>query len=98
MKVKSLSRVRLLATPGTAAYQAPLSMGFSRQEYWNGVPLPSPSSTVRGCNYLLAQEVEGLMHLAFAGAVHLESSTAYGLLRLAVGSLTWGLCDLGWTI
>jgi len=40
--VKSLSRVRLLATPWTAAYQAPLSMGFSRQEYWSGVPLPSP--------------------------------------------------------
>jgi len=40
--VKSLSRVRLLATPWTAAYQAPPSMGFSRQEYWSGVPLPSP--------------------------------------------------------
>ena len=37
MKVKSLSRVRLFATPWTAAYQAPLSMGFSRQEYWSGV-------------------------------------------------------------
>ena len=42
MKVKVLSRVQLLATPRTAAYQAPLSMGFSRQEYWSGVPLPSP--------------------------------------------------------
>ena len=41
-KVKSLSRVWLLAIPGTAAYQAPPSMGFSRQEYWSGVPLPSP--------------------------------------------------------
>ena len=41
-EVKSLSRVRLLATPWTAAYQAPPSMGFSRQEYWSGVPLPSP--------------------------------------------------------
>ena len=40
-KVKSLSRVRLLATPWTAAYQAAPSMGFSRQEYWSGVPLPS---------------------------------------------------------
>ena len=36
------SRVRLLATPWTAAYQAPLYMEFSRQEYWSGVPLPSP--------------------------------------------------------
>ena len=42
MKVKSLSRVRLFATPWTAAYKAPPSMGFSRQEYWNWVPLPSP--------------------------------------------------------
>ena len=41
-KVKSLSHVRLLSTPWTAAYQAPLSMGFARQEYWSGVPLPSP--------------------------------------------------------
>ena len=36
------SRVRFLATPWTAAYQAPPSMGFSKQEYWSGVPLPSP--------------------------------------------------------
>ena len=42
MKVKSLSRVRLLATPWTAAYQARPSMGLSRQEYWSGMPLPSP--------------------------------------------------------
>ena len=45
VKVKSLSRIRLLTTPWTAAYQAPPSMGFSRQEYWNGVPLPSPGYT-----------------------------------------------------
>ena len=44
VKVKSFSRVRLLATPWTAAYQAPLSMGFSRQECWSGVPLPSLNS------------------------------------------------------
>ena len=42
-KVKSLSRVRLFETPWTAAYQAALSMGSSRQEYWSGAPLPSPS-------------------------------------------------------
>ena len=46
VKVKSLSRVRLLATPWTATYQAPPSMGFSRQQYWSGVPLPSPSWTI----------------------------------------------------
>ena len=43
VKLKLLSRVRLSATPWTAAYQAPPSMGFSRQEYWSGVPLPSPT-------------------------------------------------------
>ena len=47
VKVKPLSYVQLLATPWTAAYQAPPSMGFSRQEFWNRVPLPSPA-TVHG--------------------------------------------------
>ena len=42
MKVKSLSRVRLFATPRTVAYQAPQSMEFSKQEYWSGLPFPSP--------------------------------------------------------
>ena len=42
VKVKSLSHVRLFATPWTVAYQAPPSMGFSRQEYWSGLPFPSP--------------------------------------------------------
>ena len=40
--MKSLSHVRLFATPRIAAYQAPPTMGFSRQEYWSGLPLPSP--------------------------------------------------------
>ena len=47
VKVKSLSRVRPFATLGTAAYQAPPSMGFSRQEYWSGVPSPSPTNYVK---------------------------------------------------
>ena len=42
VKVKSLSRVWLFVTPWTVAHQAPLSMGFSRQEYWSGLPFPSP--------------------------------------------------------
>ena len=42
VKMKSLSRVRLFVTPWTVAYQAPPSMGFSRQEYWSGLPFPSP--------------------------------------------------------
>ena len=48
VKVKSLSCVRLFATPWSAAFQALPSMGFSRQEYWSGVPLPSPMDDNRG--------------------------------------------------
>ena len=42
VKVKSLSRVQLFVTPWTVTHQAPLSMGFCRQEYWSGLPFPSP--------------------------------------------------------
>ena len=49
VKVKSLSRVRPSVTPWTAAYQPPLSMGFSRQEYWSGLPLPSPQTGWHTC-------------------------------------------------
>ena len=55
-KVKSLSRVQLLVTPWTATHQAPASMGFSRQEYWSGLPLPSPINANKRsqihCQYL----------------------------------------------
>ena len=50
VKVKSLSCVRLLATPWAATYQAPPSMGISRQEYWSGVTLPSPCVNLEGWN------------------------------------------------
>ena len=51
VKVKSLSHIRLLVTPWTVAYQAPPSMGFSRQEYWSGLPLPSlPKDTAPSQN------------------------------------------------
>ena len=49
VKVKMLSRVQPLVTPWTAAYQAPPSMGFSRQECWSGVPLPSPHLSLGKC-------------------------------------------------
>ena len=51
VNVKSLSCVRLFATPWTAAHQAPPPMGFSRQEYWSGVPLPSPSPVLFSLRY-----------------------------------------------
>ena len=52
VKGKSLSRVQLLETSWTAAYQAPPSMGFSRQKYWSGLPLPSPMVTLTSANFL----------------------------------------------
>ena len=52
VKVKSLSRVWLSGTPWSAAYQAPASMGFSRQESWNEVPLPSPSLRLHVLKFL----------------------------------------------
>ena len=61
VKVKSLSRIRLLATPWTAAHQAPPSMGFSRQEYWSGVPSPSPSKELASFNF----KVEITVHSDF---------------------------------
>ena len=57
MKVKLLSRVRLLATPWTVAYQAPPSMGFSRQEYWSGVPLHRELNAVL-CDDLNGEEIQ----------------------------------------
>ena len=59
VKVKSLSHVRLLATPWTAAHQAPPSMGFSRQEYWSGVSLPSPSQITTFTQSLVLRFVYG---------------------------------------
>ena len=56
VKVKSLSHVRLFVTPWTAAYQALPSMGFSRQAYWSGLPLPSPAKINR--NFLIISQVE----------------------------------------
>jgi len=58
VKVKLLSRVRLLATPWTAAYQAPPPVGFSRQEYWSGMPLPLP---IFGCMQLQIMDLSRYM-------------------------------------
>ena len=73
VKVKSLSRVRLIATPWTAAYQAPPSIGFSRQKYWSGVPLPSPISSKFYCNLLEMSQKFRWLHAAAAVAKSLQS-------------------------
>ena len=52
VKVKSLNRARLFTTPWTAAHQAPPPMGVSRQEYWSGVPLPSPLNLLISDNWM----------------------------------------------
>ena len=102
VKVKSLSRVRLLATPWTAAYQAPPSMGFSRQDYWSGVPLPSPKNTGVGSHSLL-QEIfptQGsnpgflhcrkiLYHLSHQGSLRILEWVAYHFSRESSRPKNW---------
>jgi len=66
--VKPLSRVRLLATPWTAAHQALLPMGFSRQEYWSGLPLKSPQITNAG---------EGLEKTSYTGGENINWCSQY---------------------
>ena len=85
-KVKSesevASRVRLLATPWTPAYQAPLSMGFSRQEYWSGVPLPSPISDLKCILNVFSQKILSL----FSSQAHKRNSQTFCLLILNIQS------------
>ena len=80
MKVKSLSPVGLLATPWTAAHQAPSPMGFSRQGYWSGVPLPSPVGGAR-----MQQSREWLSPSEAAGPqAEDKPSKVWGLARCVV--------------
>ena len=68
-KVKSLSRVRLFVTPWTVAYPVSLSMGFSRQEYWSGLPFPSPGDLPDpGLNLSLQHCWQTLYHLSHQGS------------------------------
>ena len=85
MKVKSESEVAqscpTLATPWTAAYQAPPSMGFARQEYWSGVPLPSPKSPMG--SHLTGTHIVGCMSNRLLARSHiLYVSLPHVLLRL----------------
>ena len=76
-KVKSLSRVRLFTTPWTAAYQAPLSMGFSRQEQWSGVPLPSPLMSPCLCSkrWIQLHRVKIVLHKQLSSSIFMIIST-----------------------
>ena len=89
VKVKSLSCVRLFATPWTAAYQAPPSMGFSRQEYCSGLPLPSPWVMWEGpnCNHKRARKEN--MERDFPDGLVVED--------LVANAGVTGLIPLGWS-
>ena len=88
MKVKSLSRVRPSATPWTAAHQASPSMGFSRQEYWSGVPLPSPR---RGSIMIKSNPTApGWVNHKLKNNYITVSFTEVKVLSPTSGSLAWG--------
>ena len=90
VKVKSLSRVRLLATPWTAAHQAPPSMGFSRQEYWSGVPLPSPSSFSRVFYLDSSNEIDDCsLKMGASGAQRPPTSTQTKVTLQSLSAWSW---------
>ena len=95
VKVKSLSRIRLLATPWTATHQAPPSMGFSRQEYWSGVPLPSPILCMGRCKPL------GSLHSFLSYAPQLSKANPVSFFTLLLSfpapqQSPWGLGGAWW--
>ena len=87
VKVKSLSRARLFSTPWTAAYQAPPSMGFARQEYWSGVPMPSlgekKKKTEGGNNK------DGIMQYTEIPNIYLERSCFINLQFVSILRPSW---------
>ena len=98
MKVKSLSRVRLFATPWTKAHQAPPSMGFSRQEYWSGVPLPSPTVCIGLSKYTVSltqlKKTISMESLFLPSTPVLLPRKSHGRRRL-VGCSPWGHSQTG---
>ena len=85
-KLKSLSHARLLATPWTAAYQAPPSMGFSRQEYWSGVPSPSPRNMTSSVKLFRKHAGKYFSYSYFLFPLYLKICHAIGQLRFSVSS------------
>ena len=81
IKVKSLSRIRLLVTPWTAAYQAPPSMGFSRQEYWSGVLLLSPVTVASFYNLMLRAHILSLLKQSLPRANQFQISVSWWAIR-----------------
>ena len=77
VKVKSLRRVQLLATPWIVAHQAPPSMGFSRQEYWSGLPLPPPRTVKRPSNLTTGHTHQGNQNWKKQMYPNVHCSTVY---------------------
>ena len=75
------NRVRLCATPWTAAHQAPPSVGFSRQEHWSGVPLPSPFSGREGGTCVIAKLLQSCLTLCTTGTVSHQAPLSMGFSR-----------------
>ena len=86
VKVKSLSPVRLFKTPWTVTYQAPPSMGFSRQEYWSGLPLPSPTLSMRP-SQTTHEMVPPLSNLHTLSHLHLSPSDIFEFVSLLIAHL-----------
>ena len=100
VKVKSLSRARLFPTPWTAAYQVPLSMGFSRQEYWSGVPIVTVPKYFKDSRFLFCKytyisfQIHQFSSVQFSRSVMSDSLWPCGLLHL----LNLKLYLLNWKI
>ena len=89
--MKSLSCVQLLATPWTAAHQAPLSMGFSRQEYWSGEPLPSPSPvfTIAKIGELNIHTLLSYLHSLFHPSIKVLKTFLQNFIKLTKDDVTY---------
>ena len=85
-KMKSLSHVRLFVTPWTVAYQAPLSMGVSRQDYWSGLPFPSPNICTQLCP-TLCSPVESTLQGSSARVIFKQEYWS-GVPHLTPGNIT----------
>ena len=86
MLLSCFSRVRLCATPWTAAYQASPSMGFSRQEHWSGLPFPSPMRESEVAQWCLTLSMD----------CSLPGSSVHGIFRATV--LEWGAIAFSLTV
>ena len=99
VKVKSLSRVRPLATTWTAAHQAPPSMGFSRQEYWSGLPFPSPSECFNDPQILLKGQPYPLFGVKFvfkSAYIDLSKAAVNGGMKQDLNSLSRNWTWVSW--